>query len=129
MAIDYDAHAQAIAALFNATATIYSVQSKDAFTGASPNIDSRKADLLTPLYTDVPCYVEFENADAVSGDLPLANQRITFICPEGYEIAEGATIDATKNDYTRRFRAAGVADHLGSHQEIALEAITYAKGG
>lgn len=127
--IDHDAYFEAISQLFECSATVYDVTAGEAFDGASPIIDSRKPGLSEPLYVDVPCYVEYENADVIVGDMPTATQRITLICADSYDIPEGATIDVVKHGGQRRFRAAGVADHLGTHQEIALEAVDYAEGG
>lgn len=124
--IDYEAHFDAISELFDCSATVYGVADTPAFEGASPFIDSRSPELSQPLYVDVPCYVEYENADVVVGDMPTVTQQITLICANSYDIPEGATIDIVKHGAQRRFRAAGVADHLGSHQELALEAVDYA---
>ncbi len=124
--IDYEAYFDAISELFDCSATVYGVADAPAFNGASPNISGRKPELSEPLYVDVPCYVEYENADVVVGDMPTVTQTITLICANSYEIPEGATIDVVKHGAQRRFRAAGIADHLGSHQEIPLEGVDYA---
>lgn len=124
--IDYEVHFDAISELFDCSATVYGVADTPAFDGASSNISSRRANLSAPLYVDVPCYVEYENTDVVVGDMPTVTQQITLICADSYEIPEGATIDVVKHGAQRRFRVAGVADHLGSHQELALEAVDYA---
>lgn len=126
--IDYEAYFDVISQLFDCSATVYGVTDDEAFDGASPNISDRGPNLAVPLYVDVPCYVEFENSDVLVGNMPTATQRITLICADSYEIPEGATIDVLKHGAQRRFRAAGVADHLGTHQEIALEAVDYAEG-
>lgn len=124
--IDYEAHFDAISQLFDCSATVYGVANGSAFDGASSVISSRKPSLGEPLYVDVPCYVEYENADVVVGDMPTVTQQITLICADTYQIPEGATIDIVKHGAQRRFRVAGVADHLGSHQEIPLEGVDYA---
>lgn len=124
--IDHDAYFAAISQLFECSATVYGVAAGEAFEGASPFIDSRSPDLSKPLYVDVPCYVEYENADVVVGSMPTVTQQITLICADSYQIPEGATIDVVKHGAQRRFRVAGVADHLGSHQEIPLEGVDYA---
>lgn len=124
--IDHDAYFAAISQLFECSATVYGVAAGEAFEGASPFIDSRSPELSKPLYVDVPCYVEYENADVVVGSMPTVTQQITLICADSYEIPEGATIDVVKHGAQRRFRVAGVADHLGSHQEILLEGVDYA---
>ena len=116
--IDHAAYFAAISQLFESSATVYGVAAGEAFEGASPFIDSRPPELSKPLYVDVPCYVEYENADVVVGSMPTVTQQITLICADSYEIPEGATIDVVKHGAQRRFRVAGVADHLGSHQEI-----------
>lgn len=124
--IDYEAYFDAISELFDCSATVYGVADTPAFDGASPVISGRKPELSAPLYVDVPCYVEYENADVVVGDMPTVTQTITLICAETYDIPEGATIDVVKHGAQRRFRVAGIADHLGSHQEIPLEGVDYA---
>lgn len=124
--IDHDAYFAAISQLFECSATVYGVAAGEAFEGASPFIDSRSPELSKPLYVDVPCYVEYENADVVVGSMPTVTQQITLICADSYEIPEGATIDVVKHGAQRRFRVAGVADRLGSHQEIPLEGVDYA---
>lgn len=124
--IDHDAYFAAISQLFECSATVYGVAAGEAFEGASPFIDSRSPELSKPLYVDVPCYVEYENADVVVGSMPTVTQQITLICADSYQIPEGATIDVVKHGAQRRFRVAGVADHLGNHQEIPLEGVDYA---
>ena len=126
--IDSAAYFGAISQLFDCSATVYSVSESVAFDGASPNIESRKVDEDSPLYVDIPCFVEYENPGTVSGDMPTVTQAITLICSNDYVIPEGSTIDVVKHGAQRRFRVSGVADRLVTHQEIQLEGYDYAEG-
>lgn len=133
MIIDFDAHAREISKLYIHTATVYSTKTSKPTNGVSPNISGRTESVAIknkPKYKDIPCFVEFEDVgtkEAV-GVIPTVTRQITLICSEEYDIPEGAIIDVTRFGHTRRFRSAGISDHLGSHQEITLKALDYAQG-
>lgn len=119
--IDLLAHAKAIETLYDATATVYGIKNGGAFEGASPNLNAKYPDMVTPVYVDVPCYFETESAGAVGGDLPQVAMKYTLICPDTYDIPEGATIKLSKYGHETGTYKAGVSDHRGSHQEINLQ--------
>lgn len=119
--IDVLAHAKAIETLYDAKATVYGIKKGGAFEGASPNINAKYPDTDTPLYVDVPCYFETESVGAIGGDLPQVTMKYTLICPDTYDIPEGAYIKLSKYGQETRTYKAGVSDHRGSHQEINLQ--------
>ena len=132
MVIDYEAHAREISKLYVHTATVYGAKESKPIQGLSPNLTGRTEKVSVsskPKYTDIPCYVEFEDVGTreAIGTIPVVARQITLICSEEYSIPEGAIIDVTRFGHTDRFRSAGMSDHLGSHQEITLKALDYAQ--
>lgn len=119
--IDLLAHAKAIETLYDAKATVYGIKKGGAFEGASPNINAKYPDMDAPLYVDIPCYFETESVGAIGGDLPQVTMKYTLICPDTYDIPEGATIKLSKYGHETGTYKAGVSDHRGSHQEINLQ--------
>lgn len=134
MSIDYVSHNKSMHQLFVHTATVYTAKTTHPTQGVSPNITNRSetfAILGQPKYENIPCYVEFEEVGTLEavGDIPTVTRKITLICDEEYDIPQGAILDVNRFGHVDRFRSAGMADHLGSHQEITLKTVDYAKGG